>query len=187
MKILVIVIQILIKWPLQKFPRGTAAVLSWHAQNFVVIWSPVIEIQLKKISIELELWWKNHLWDGSLFNIGWHCGSLLIHRQAIFFLNQWRSISNIVSYHYSAVSFDLTQWRRICITALGNHWFRPWLVAYLLPGYFLNQWWFICPVSSFRDRLRLNLNKNTSLCYWKDYIWKWLVPSNYQNQWWRVS
>ena len=34
-------------------------------------------------------------------------------------------------------ALNLTQGTHICITELGNHWFRPWLVAYLLPGNFL--------------------------------------------------
>ena len=38
--------------------HGTAAVLSWHLQNFVAIWSPAIEKQLNEISVEFELWWK---------------------------------------------------------------------------------------------------------------------------------
>ena len=35
------------------------AVLSWHAQNVVVICIPAIELQLDEISIEFELWWKS--------------------------------------------------------------------------------------------------------------------------------
>ena len=54
-------IQILIKWLLQYLAHGMTAGLSWHVPNFVVIWSPVIELELNEISIEYELWWKNHI------------------------------------------------------------------------------------------------------------------------------
>ena len=53
-------IQILMKWSQQNFAHGMTAMLSWRVQNFVVIWSPAIELQLNEISIEFELWWKNH-------------------------------------------------------------------------------------------------------------------------------
>ena len=49
-------IQVLMDWSLQKCVHDTTAVLSWHVQNFVVVWSTAIEKQLIKISIEFELW-----------------------------------------------------------------------------------------------------------------------------------
>ena len=49
-------IQILIKWSLQNLAHGTTAGLSWHVPNFVVIWSPLIKLELNEISIEFELW-----------------------------------------------------------------------------------------------------------------------------------
>ena len=52
-------IQALIKWSLQNLAHGTTAGLSWHVQNFVSIWSTVIELELNEFSIEFELWWKN--------------------------------------------------------------------------------------------------------------------------------
>ena len=36
---------ILIQWSLQNFVHGKTAVLSWHVQKFVTIWSPAAELQ----------------------------------------------------------------------------------------------------------------------------------------------
>ena len=60
-------IQIIMKWSLQNFAHGTTAVLSWHMQHFVAIGFPAIELQLNKIYIEFELWWKNRQWNGSQY------------------------------------------------------------------------------------------------------------------------
>ena len=37
--------RILMQWSLQKFAHATTAQLSWHVQNFVVIWLPGMELQ----------------------------------------------------------------------------------------------------------------------------------------------
>ena len=37
--------------------------LSWHVQNFVVIWYPATELQENNFSIEFELQWENSLWN----------------------------------------------------------------------------------------------------------------------------
>ena len=40
------------------------ALLSWHVQRFVVIWSPAAELQQGEFSIEFELWVKCCYWNG---------------------------------------------------------------------------------------------------------------------------
>ena len=47
-------IQILMKCSLQNFAPDMTAVLSWHVLNFVVIWSPAIELQLSEFSSNLN-------------------------------------------------------------------------------------------------------------------------------------
>ena len=40
--------------------------------------------------------------------------------------------------------YALSHWGRVmhrCITKLGHHWFRQWLVAWPAPSHCLNQWW----------------------------------------------
>ena len=46
---------ILTQRPLHSFVHDTAAVLSWHVQNFVVIWWPGMKLQQGEISIEFDL------------------------------------------------------------------------------------------------------------------------------------
>ena len=50
---------ILIQWSLQNFVHGTTAVLSWHVQTFVAIWSSATELWQGEVSIEFELRAKN--------------------------------------------------------------------------------------------------------------------------------
>ena len=57
---------ILTLWLLQSFVHGTTAVLSWHIKKILVIFLPVIELQLCKFSIEFELQTNNCLWNGSI-------------------------------------------------------------------------------------------------------------------------
>ena len=52
-------ISIPIQWSLQNFVHGMTAVLSWHVQQFVVIWWPVTELQQGEVSSEFELRAKN--------------------------------------------------------------------------------------------------------------------------------
>ena len=76
------------QWSLQNFVHGTTAVLSWHMQKFVAVWSPATELQLGEVSIEFELWAKKSLVKrapGMDNYITWSikCGmKLIIHNQA---------------------------------------------------------------------------------------------------------
>ena len=65
---------ILIQWSVQNFAHGTTALLSLHVQKFIAIWWSAAELQRGEVSIEFELWAKNHYWDGPLLNLvhrGW--------------------------------------------------------------------------------------------------------------------
>ena len=50
----------------------------------------------------------------------------------------------------------------ICITELGRHWFREWLVACSAPSHYLNQHWVIVNLTP-RNKLQWNFNQNTKL------------------------
>ena len=50
----------------------------------------------------------------------------------------------------------------ICVSELGQHWFRQWLVAYSAPSHYRNQCWFIVNWT-LRNKLQWNSNQNTSL------------------------
>ena len=50
----------------------------------------------------------------------------------------------------------------ICISELGQHWFRYWLVACSVPSHYLNQNWLIVNWT-LRNKLQWNSNQNTKL------------------------
>ena len=50
----------------------------------------------------------------------------------------------------------------ICVSELGQHWFRQWLVAYSVPSHYLNQCWIIVNWT-LRNKLQWNFNQNTKL------------------------
>ena len=56
-------IQVIVKWLLQKFAHGTAVQLLWLAQNFVLIYC-TMDINRNLFSVKFELQWKNRLWNG---------------------------------------------------------------------------------------------------------------------------
>ena len=58
-------LHIISMWSLQNFAHVTTAMLSWHVQNFVVIWSTIIKLQQNIFTIQLEKCVKNHECDGS--------------------------------------------------------------------------------------------------------------------------
>ena len=74
--------QVLMEWSLQNFAHGTTAV-----QNFMAIWSPEIELQVNEISVDIELWWKNRLWNGSL-------GPVFIYGLLVTIIKNWLSFIN---------------------------------------------------------------------------------------------
>ena len=50
----------------------------------------------------------------------------------------------------------------ICVSELGKHCFRQWLVACSAPSHYLNQWWLIVNWT-LRNKLKWNSNQNTKL------------------------
>ena len=50
----------------------------------------------------------------------------------------------------------------ICVTELGQHWFRLWLGTYSVPSHNLNQCWVIVNWA-LRNKLQWNFNQNTKL------------------------
>ena len=48
----------------------------------------------------------------------------------------------------------------ICESESGQHWFRLWLVAYLVPSHYLNQCWVIVNWT-LRNKLQWNFNRNS--------------------------
>ena len=50
----------------------------------------------------------------------------------------------------------------ICVSELGQHWFRQWLVVYSAPSHYLNQCW-ITVDWNLRNKLQWNFNQNTKL------------------------
>ena len=73
-------ISILIQWSLQNFVYGTTAVLSWHVQKFVAVWSPTTELQLGEVSIEFEHWqmvpFLSYIYDCNRSHFpDWHFGA----------------------------------------------------------------------------------------------------------------
>ena len=46
-----------------------------------------------------------------------------------------------------------------CVSELGHHWFRWWLVACLVPSHYLNQCWFIVNWTS-GNKFQWNFNRN---------------------------
>ena len=49
---------------------------------------------------------------------------------------------------------------QLCVSELGQHWFRLWLVAYSAPSHYLNQCWIIVKWIP-RNKVQLNFNQNT--------------------------
>ena len=64
--------QIPTKWSLQNFAHAMTVVLSWHVQNFVVIWWPRMELQQNEISPEMHC-------DGTI--VKWDRLQTLLHWQ----------------------------------------------------------------------------------------------------------
>ena len=54
-----------------------------------------------------------------------------------------------------------------CVSGLGQHWFRQWLVANSMPSHYLNQCWAIINWT-LREKLQWNFNWNTKLCIHDD-------------------
>ena len=50
----------------------------------------------------------------------------------------------------------------ICVSKLGNHWFRQWLVASATQSYYLNQWSLIINWTN-GNKLQWNLSQNTNI------------------------
>ena len=50
----------------------------------------------------------------------------------------------------------------ICVSELGQHWFRWWLVSYSAPIHYLNQCWVIANWT-IRNKFKWNFNQNTKL------------------------
>ena len=48
----------------------------------------------------------------------------------------------------------------ICVSELGQHWFKWWLVAYSAPSHYLSQCWVIVDWT-LRNKLQWNFNQNT--------------------------
>ena len=44
--------------------HGTTVLVSWHVQNFVVIWYTTVEYHENQFWIDFELLWKNRSWNG---------------------------------------------------------------------------------------------------------------------------
>ena len=51
---------------------------------------------------------------------------------------------------------------RICVSELGKHWFRQWLVAWSAPSHYQNQCWFIVNWT-LGNKLQWNQNQNTKV------------------------
>ena len=51
-----------------------------------------------------------------------------------FYVSIMNALEIVISSHLSRVTY-------ICVSELGHHWFRQWLVAYSTPRHYLNQWW----------------------------------------------
>ena len=59
--------------------------------------------------------------------------------------------------------YPLTHWGRvthICVSKLGHHWFRQWLVAWPAPSHYLNQCWNIINWI-LGNKFQWNLNRNS--------------------------
>ena len=50
----------------------------------------------------------------------------------------------------------------ICASQLSHHWFRWWLVTYLVPSHYINQWQFIVNWTIW-NKLQWNFNQNTKI------------------------
>ena len=72
----------------------------------------------------------------------------------------------------------LTHWGRamyICVSELGHHWFRWWLVACLVPSHYLNQCWVIV-IWTIRNEIQWDINRNSNIFMqenaFENVIWK---------------
>ena len=90
------------------------------------------------------------------------------------------------------ISYLIDAETHICITKLGHHWFRKWLVTSSVPSHYLNQCWII--VNWMHGNIfQWNLNHNKTLFITKSIfenvvfkmlaIWSWpqCVKLNYMN------
>ena len=76
--------------------------------------------------------------------------------------------------HNDAVIGSLEQARYIR-QYTNHHWFREWLVAWLVPSHYLNQWWNIVN-RTLRNKLQWNFNKNSYIFIeenaFENVVWK---------------
>ena len=59
-------IWVVVKRSLWNFAHGITAVLSWEVQICVAIWYPTMDVHWNQFSMEYELRWKYHSWNGPL-------------------------------------------------------------------------------------------------------------------------
>ena len=89
--------------------------------------------------------------------------------------------SNLLSTHLPLVP-------HICVNELGQHWFRYWLVTYLVPSHYLNQCYLIVSWT-LSNLLSTHLPLVPHICvnelgqHWFRYwLVTYLMPSHYLNQ-----
>ena len=63
----------------------------------------------------------------------------------------------------------------ICVTELGHHWFRYWLVSCSAPSHYLNQCWLIVNWTP-GSIIEWNLNRNSIIFIQENAIWKCRLP-----------
>ena len=65
-----------------------------------------------------------------------------------------------IAYRYMSFLTHLPRVPHICVSELGRHWFRYWLVACLAQSHYLNKC-FLIVNWTLRNKLQWNLNQNT--------------------------